>query len=440
MTSQDRSSILEGYYKSHWPVECGGNRRQKATKGSLNAREKKAVVQSIRNERWNVMTIYRDNNEIFLGGTMPNFTGPEPFGWLQKIECESLEILRETPKLPCGDHVWCGAIAAHQNGNIIKVNGNYMHSISKDCEVNKESKLPIDQAHNGLLVLSDGTIVTKDLRLEGQGRSTITRLDENLDLLHEPLQLPEGSMGRIASDKTEDGEFIFIPGIEKIWKIKVLVNDLEVDSDWSPSYRKSNDDQGLSWDGCISDGSLWLMNNGDIDSLRAIYSTHPNGRFKTAPKELSWRRPAPWSCKQRLYRFDLMSEQFDYIEPFKHHGGGIIAPPVNIPECNICVCWDSLNGGIAGIDTAGKPLKICWKIDDLRPTMQPVVFPDSKELVINSFENNDDHLVVIDLSNGEILSKVALNSPLANGMFLTPGLKNDIFYCSTRTFARVSWK
>ena len=182
------------------------------------------------------------------------------------------------------------------------------------------------------------------------------------------------------------------------------------------------------------------MNNGDIDSLRAIYSTHPNGRFKTAPKELSWRRPAPWSCKQRLYRFDLMSEQFEYIEPFEHHGGGIIAPPVNIPECNICVCWDSINGGIAGIDTSSNSLKLSWKIDSLRPTMQPVVFPESKELVNNSFENNDDHLVVIDLSSGEILSKVALNSPLANGMFLTPGLKNDIFYCSTRTFARVSWK
>ena len=40
--------------------------------------------------------------------------------------------------------------------------------------------------------------------------------------------------------------------------------------------------------------------------------------------------------------FDLMSEQFEYIEPFEHHGGGIIAPPVNIPECNICVCWDSI--------------------------------------------------------------------------------------------------
>jgi len=33
MTALDRLSILEGYYKSHWLVECGGNRRQKATNG-----------------------------------------------------------------------------------------------------------------------------------------------------------------------------------------------------------------------------------------------------------------------------------------------------------------------------------------------------------------------------------------------------------------------
>ena len=46
MTAQDRLSILEGYYKSHWPVECGGNRRQKATEGSLNAREKKLLYKA----------------------------------------------------------------------------------------------------------------------------------------------------------------------------------------------------------------------------------------------------------------------------------------------------------------------------------------------------------------------------------------------------------
>ena len=436
--TKDRDVKLEGYYKSHWPVECGGNRRQKAANGRLDVKNKQARVQSICNERWNVMTIFREREELFLGGTMPSFTGPPPFGWVQKIDPQTLEVINETPRLPCGEHVWCGAIAAHQNGNIIKVNGNYMHSITNQCEVDIEKKLPIDQAHNGLLVLSDGSIVTKDLRLEGQGRSTITRLNDKLELMHEPFLLPEGSMGRIASDKNDDGEFIYIPGIEKIWKIRVD-EKLSVDGSWSPTYRSTDDDQGLSWDGCISDGSMWLMNNGDIDSLRAIYSTHPNGRFNKAPKELSWRRSAPWSCKQRLYKFDLYSNEFQYIEPFEKSGGGIIAPPVNIPEHNVCVCWDSINGGLAGIDTTAKKLDLSWKIDDIRPTMQPVVFPESEELVINSFEENDDKLVVIDLTNGNILDKVSLKSPLANGMFLTPGLNNDIFYCTTRTIARVSW-
>ena len=126
MFALDRYTKLEGYYKSHWPVECGGNRRQKACIGSLNAKDKKPEVKSVRNERWNVMTIFRESGEIFLGGTMPSFTGPEPYGWLQKINPETLDVVKETPKLPCGQHVWCGAIAAHENGNIIKVNGNYI--------------------------------------------------------------------------------------------------------------------------------------------------------------------------------------------------------------------------------------------------------------------------------------------------------------------------
>ena len=152
------------------------------------------------------------------------------------------------------------------------VNGNYLHSLSPDCEVVREAKLPVDQAHNGLIVLSDGTIVTKDLRLENQGQSTISRLDpDTLELLHKPLILPEGSMGRIASDRTENGEFIYVPGIEKVWRIAVEPDELKLDETWCPRYRRIGGSQGLSWDGCLSEDYLWLMDNGDIDSLRAIY-------------------------------------------------------------------------------------------------------------------------------------------------------------------------
>ena len=66
--------------------------------------------------------------------------------------------------------------------------------------------------------------------------------------------------------------------------------------------------------------------------------------------------------------------------------------------------------------------------------MQPVIFPESGELVINNFENGEDELIVVDIATGELLSRAKVNARLANGMFLTPGFNRDIFYCTTGTF------
>lgn len=438
MTNLDRKEKLPGYFDSAWPVECGGNRRQKAATGKLSSKNSKTEMISTVSDKWNVMVIQREKNEFFLGGTMPYFNGPKPYGWVQKINSDSLEVLNESPQLPCGDHVWCGAIAAHENGSIIKVNGSFMHVLSPECEVILEKELPINQAHNGLLILSDGTIVTKDCRLENQQNSTITRLDPNtLELLHEPFALPEGSMGRIASDLNDDGEFIYIPGIERIWRIKVLPDALELDEDWQPQYRNANQSQGLAWDGCISEGNLWVMDNGDIESVRSIYGVNPNGRV-AENTHLSWRNPAPWKGRQRLIKFDLISGEKTSIEPFDKEGGGIIAPPVNVPEYEMCIAWDSINGGLAGISTTDRKLAVSWQLD-MRPTMQPVIFPESGELVINNFENGEDELIVVDIATGELLSRAKVNARLANGMFLTPGFNRDIFYCTTGTFSKVTW-
>jgi hypothetical protein len=438
-TGIDRTAPLPGYYPSPWPVECGGNRRQKAAAGGIHADGAREEVTTSINGRWNVMMIRRGPGELFLGGTMPAFTGPPPFGWLQRLDPVSLEVRAQSPELPCGDHVWCGAIAAHENGDIIKVNGCYMHRLDTDCQVVAECRLPVDQAHNGMLVLSDGSIVTKDLRLDGQGRSTITRLSpEGLELIGEPLLLPEGSMGRIASDLGDDGEYIYIPGIEHVWRIRVSSDRLEVDDGWSPVYRDKNGAQGLAWDGCISNDHLWLMDCGDIDSLRAIYDVHPNGRFETPSDKLSWRRPAPWRGPQRLLKVSIADGTIEQIAPFGSPGGGIIAPPVNVPEHGMCIAWDSINGGLSGVATGGERLEVAWTVD-ARPSMQPVVFPDTGELVINDFRDHDDQLIVVDIRSGDVLSRVSTGSKVANGMFLTAGGNRDVYYCSTFAICRVQW-
>ena len=439
-TSKDRESSLPGYFPSGWPVECGGNRRQKAAPGGLHARDAEPIATRRIDGRWSVMVIRRADDEIYLGGTMPAWEGPPPFGWLERIDPESLEPICQSPQLPCGEHVWCGAIAAHENGDIIKVNGSYMHRLDPECNVVCETQLPVDRAHNGLLVLSDGSVITKDLRLEGQGQSTITRLDpENLELLHEPLQLPEGSMGRIASDSDADGnEFIYIPGIENVWRIRIHADCLEVDKDWAPHYRDADGDQGLAWDGCISDGALWVMDNGDIESVRAIFGQHPNGRFDGQRESISWQQPAPWCGRQRLLKVSLDDATVQAIAPFDSEGGGIIAPPVHVPELQMSIAWDSINGGLAGVSTENDELNVAWKVD-ARPSMQPVVFPETGELVINDYERGNDQLIVVDMRTGDVLSRVRTGSRIANGMFLTPGTNRDIYYCSTLAVIRVAW-
>lgn len=447
MTGLDRTSTHPGYWPSPWPVECGGNRRQKAATGRLDAATGTAAVTTVRNGRWNVMAIQRDPGQWYVGGTMAAFTGPPPFGWVQRIDPDTLQPLATSPELPCGDHVWCGAILAHVDGSILSVNGSYLHRLDPDdLSVLAERRLPVDRSHNGLLALADGSLVTKDLRLEGQGGTTITRLAPGtLEVVDEPLVLPEGSMGRIAADLRGDGtEHVYVPGTEHLWRLVMDGDRLHVDDGWRPRYRTAGGRQGLAWDACLSAGACWIMDCGDIESVRAIHTTEPNGRWGEPP-DLSWRRPAPWSGPQRLLRIDLDDDAVREIAPFGMPGGGIIAPPVHIPgpihglatDAGIAVAWDSVNGGLAGIhDRSMEPV---WHLD-IRPSMQPVVFPESGELVINDFtDDGTDDIVVVDAATGRLIDRVGTGSRIANGMFLSAGGQRDVWYCTTLTMARIAW-
>jgi hypothetical protein len=332
-----------GYWNSPWPVECGGNRRQKAAPGRLEASGTPRVVYR-QNGRWNVMIVRRDPGEFYLQGTMSAFHGAAPFGWIERIDPETLEPLASSPELPCGDHVWCGAIVAHADGSLYTVNGNHLHRLDPDCNVLAERELPVDRAHNGLLVLSDGTIATKDLRLEGQGATTITLLATgSLEVLGTPFELPEGSMGRIAADREEDGDWIYVPGTEHVWRLRWDGRGLELDDSWHPRYREAGGEQGLAWDSCLSEGAAWLMDNGDIAGVRRIFGVHPNGRFEEPPRgAVSWRQAAPWSGAQRLIRCDVeKSDHVNAVEATGKPGGAIIAPPVFVPELGLAVAWDS---------------------------------------------------------------------------------------------------
>ena len=193
------------------------------------------------------------------------------------------------------------------------------------------------------------------------------------------------------------------------------------------------------------------MDCGDIESVRAIHTVEPNGRFDEPPgNRLSWRRPAPWPGAQRLLRLSLVDDgDCAEIEPFGTPGGGIIAPPVHMPEVRpgvgMAVAWDSVNGGLAGVETAtGAGMNVAWHLD-VRPSMQPVVYPESGELVINDFRVADDggppsdDLVVVDIATGSLIDRVSTGSRVANGMFLSAASGRRVLYASTTAVALAAW-
>lgn len=245
-------------------------------------------------------------------------------------------------------------------------------------------------------------------------------------------------MGRIAADRRDDEEWIVVPGTEHIFRIRAGSGRLELDDAWRPRYRTTGDPHGLAWDGCLSDDALWFMDNGDIAGIRAIFDTHPNGHFTADRPPVGLQIPTPWTGAQRLFRVDWSSAAVTVIEPFGVERGWIIAPPVHVQPQGIAVSWDSGNGRVAAHrwDRTSSP-ELLWD-RPLRVTMQPLVFPDSGELVVNDLQPGiDDNLVVLDLETGDELLRAETGSRMANGMFLSPGWDHDVYYCSRRTIARV---
>ena len=164
------------------------------------------------------------------------------------------------------------------------------------------------------------------------------------------------------------------------------------------------------------------MDCGDVPSVRAIHLTEPNGRFDTARNARVV--AASGAVGQRATSVQNPADDLSNassIEPFGVGGGGVIAPPVHVPEFNMAIAWDSINGGLAGVNTSGVEMEVVWHLD-VRASMQPVVFPESGELVINDFTaDGRDDLVVVDVASGALIDRVDAGSRIANGMFLTAG-------------------
>ena len=431
-----------GYWGSAWPVECGANHRPKvAASGGLDLQPTDRLVATTRHTgRWPVMFVQRQPGELYLHGTT---TGDDPTvaGWVELVDPVSLRPLASSGDLPAGGHEWCGSLSAHANGDLYTVNGSYLHRLRPDCSVATERQLPVDHAHNGLLILDDGAIVTKDIRL-GDQPSTLTVCDPDLAVLT-TVQLPEASMGRLAAV----GDELYVPGSTRLFRYRWDGARLEADPTWRPAYRDpaAADPGGLSWDTTLVGGRAWLMDNGSLPAIEQRFAQIPARRVAPGPASAVVSQTVPWSQPVRALGISL-TDPADVVEvaPTQLPAGWVIAPPL-VHDDHVVV-WDTGNTGLAAFDVArvgvegGRP-EMLW-FQPFRPSMQPLLFADTGELVVNDFRiladnQTSDDLVVLDLATGRMKARESTGATRLHGMFLCPGWDRDLYYCSAGTVARM---
>ena len=429
MTLLDYKTKLPGYFPSAWPVECGGPRRQKLTRSpGLNLAQDERLRSTTRDMGgWSVMLVHREPGELFVqGGAQfpPNQFPPHYLpdgrnqGWLERIDPISLETLARSPELPSGGHLWCGAVVVHANGDLYMVNGNYCHRLNADCEVLAERQLPVDGPYNGLLIMSDGNLVMKNLGFQRGEPCRFSVVEpERLELIGDPFVIDTPCMGRFSSDRTDAGEFIYTSSASEVFRLRYERGALTLDTDWQANYAIEGEDQADGWDSAVGSESIWLMDAGRPPFWEAGRATAP----------------------QRAFRFDASgSGERDVIDVIGRSAAFSPGPPLYDPERRILVVYDGRNGGIAALryNEPGS-FEILWQ-NDFKNNVQMMLYPDTGELIVedmtpsplDSAEASSSNAVIVEIETGRERGRAPIGALTTSGMFLCPGFERD-FYVAT---------
>jgi hypothetical protein len=302
------------------------------------------------------------------------------------------------------------------------------------------------------VLLDGGELVTKDCDAPfGREPATVSILEpDGLEPVAEPLRLPEPCIARLACD----GESVIAIGATTAFRIGFdrAAGRLELDERWQPRYG-GMPGRSFGWDPFIADEHVFWMDNGRNHVDRTMVGSGTDAE----PLRLWWARRDDGT---------LRSTEVSGL-PF----GTESNPPGWDPVSRIVVAYDAGNAVLRAWRLDGDELAPLWRRDGFAHAGHLIVFPDTRELVVQDFRDwawmrrplvrralrrglelagrsatmrraslpsGHDHLVVLDLDTGDEKARVAVPSPSQAFLFPAPGFGRDVYYQSITTIARVA--
>jgi hypothetical protein len=287
-------------------------------------------------------------------------------GWVERIDPDRLVALERSADLPAGPF-WPGGLAAHANGSLHVVFGRWCHRLAPDCTIAARRELPQPRPYNSFVILSDGTLATKDLDRALVHPSRVSLLEpDQLEPRCAEVELPEPSIARLSAD----GNVLYVVGISSVFRYvwDPAAERLERDDGWSFRYR-SLPGQSYGWDPVIDGGHLWFIDNGQHS-----YTTSMLGAGVA---------PGP----VHLLRASLSeSSDHELVEVCGDPYGTVTNPPLYDPQRQIAVAYDSGNAVLTAWRLGHGQLERLWQVG-CATASHMVRYPDTGELVVGDFHD-----------------------------------------------------
>jgi hypothetical protein len=370
------------------------------------------------------MVVVREPDQLYL---LRHTGGEDGTSYVERIDPVSLEPLARSVDLP-GGPTWPGSLAAHADGSLYVVFGNHAHRLDADLGILASTALPRSRAYNGFVILSDGTLVTKDFAGSRPERPVAPGEREPCQLLAlEPgtlavadrLDVPEPSVARLSAD----GDTVYVVGDTSLLRVRWVDGRLRLDEGFRARYR-TLEGQTYGWDCVLALGAAWFLDDGEgsegyAGTLRGV------GR-STAPLH--------------LVRVDLDTAAVTMAEVGEGPGGLVANPPVVDEGRRIAVGYDSGTGIVKAFDVAADgSLTERWRRHQDHAS-HLVLEPVSGVLVTGDHrpERGADDAVFLDVTTGAEVGRVATGSPIQGVLFPALGPGGDLYLTTFAALTRIA--
>ncbi len=409
---------MTGYFDSPWPAEDGGPARPATPHGvpGIDLKPGEMLRNISRSKMLSTMTVLGAPGEVFLltHSALRAKIGLSTTSRVERLDPDTLQTLDRSPRL-MGGPMWPGGMAVHANGNLYVVYGRYAHRLDRHCRLTGSLELPVNQPHNGFVILDTGLIVTKNLSERHHAILSVVDPDTMLQV-HTPLEVPEPSIARLSSD----GEMIYVVGTRSIfryvWGEKA---GLARDPTWVFNYAAGTR-QTHGWDMVLDGTNAWFMDNGQH-------------RYRT---KMIGAGVSPTA--NRLIRVSLHDAADNQaIDVSGLPGGSITNPPVVDVSRRIVVGFDSANKVMRAWRFGGERLQPLWQKAGIGCASHMILFPDTGELITNDFGKGGEHVVMLDIETGVERGRTCIGGLMQGVVFPSVGWNRDLYWCSMAKVARV---